>query len=123
MQRVGDWKGEGQGKYVSSSAGSSSGTTELKFLIVDNAGNRRRLQVLGGFRLGEWSHVAVVTGPGGVRVYLNGVLAITNSYSGSLADLGTENYLLGKENYRPDPNPTFNGQLDEVRIWSVMRTE
>ena len=121
--RVFDFGAQRREMYVSSSVSGSAGTAELKFLMVDNAGNRRRLEILGGFRLGEWSHVAVVTGPGGVRVYLNGVLAITNNYSGSLADLGTENYLLGKENYRTGPNPTLNGQLDEVRLWSVMRTE
>src|SRR5439155_14938683 len=38
----------------------------LKFLMVDAAGNRRRVEVFGGIRLNEWTHVAAVTGPGGV---------------------------------------------------------
>jgi len=57
----------------------------LKFLLVDAAGTRRREDVYGGFRLNEWTHVAVVTGPGGVRIYLNGMLVVTNGFAGSLS--------------------------------------
>jgi len=102
------------------SAGPSS--AEMKFLVVDAAGTRRREDVFGGFRLNEWTHVAVVTGPGGVRLYLNGMLVATNDFAGSLSTLGGENYFLGRENYTPNSLYELNGQLDEVRIWSVMRT-
>src|SRR4030095_5759284 len=95
----------------------------LKFLIVDAAGNRRRVEVAGGVRLDEWAHVAAVTGPGGARLYLNGMLVATNDYTGSLSSVGTQNYLLGRDNYSPNPANMLDGQLDEVRVWSVMRTE
>jgi hypothetical protein len=32
--------------------------------------HRRRVEMCGGFRINEWAHLAVVTGPGGVRLYL-----------------------------------------------------
>jgi hypothetical protein len=99
------------------------GTTGLKFMVVDAAGSRRREEVYGGFRRSEWAHVAVVTGPGGVRLYLNGMLVATNEFTSSLSSLGTENYFLGRENYRTNRTPALNGQLDEVRVWSVRRTE
>ncbi len=64
-----------------------------------------------------------MAGPGGVRLYLNGALVATNDFAGSLSSLGSENYFLGRENYTPSPPAMLDGQLDEVRLWSVMRTE
>jgi hypothetical protein len=95
----------------------------MRFLVVDATGNRRREAVFGGFRFNEWTHVALVTGPGGVRLFLNGALVMTNGFEGSFSSLGGEHYYLGRHTYTDDPDSTLDGQLDEVRIWSVMRTE
>ena len=57
------------------------------------------------------------------RIYLNGTLVATNPFEGSLASLGTDNYFLGRHNYATAPDGSLDGQLDEVRLWSVMRTE
>jgi hypothetical protein len=124
VARVFDFGARQREMYVSKSAGANiSGSTGMKFLVVDDAGSRRREDVYGAFRLNEWSHVAVVTGPGGVRLYLNGVLVATNGFAGSLSSLGGENYFVGRENYANPPTEQLDGQLDEVRVWSVMRTE
>jgi signal transduction histidine kinase/CheY-like chemotaxis protein/ligand-binding sensor domain-containing protein len=124
--RVFDFGERQREMYVGSSSSSGSRTATsgaLKFLIVDAAGNRRRVEVLGGLRLNEWAHVAAVTGPGGVRIYLNGMLVATNDYTGSLSSLGGQNYFLGRDNFTPNATDMLDGQLDEVRVWTVMRTE
>ena len=90
---------------------------------MDPAGSRRREDVYGGFRAQEWTHVAVVTGPGGARIYLNGVLVATNEFAGSLSSLGGETYYLGRHSYSANAENPLDGQLDEVRVWSVQRTE
>jgi signal transduction histidine kinase/DNA-binding response OmpR family regulator/ligand-binding sensor domain-containing protein len=120
--RVFDFGARQREMYVGS-AGTAQNPPSLKFLVVDAAGSRRREDVYGGFRMNEWSHVAVVTGPGGVRVYLNGMLVVTNSFAGSLSAMGGENYYLGRQTYTAALTTTLDGQLDEVRVWSVMRTE
>src|SRR5262249_23885788 len=102
--------------------GIPTASTGMKFLVADASGSRLREDVYGGFRLDEWAHVAVVTGPGGVRLYLNGMLVATNTFSGSLSTVGAANYFLGRQNYRTHRVVSLNGQLDEVRLWSVMRT-
>lgn len=121
--RVFDFGARQREMYVRAEAGSlTPHSTAMKFLVADAAGTRRREDVYGGFRLNEWTHLAVVTGPGGVRVYLNGVLMATNDFAGSLSTLGSENYFLGRQNYTEVVVAPFDGQLDEVSVWSVMRT-
>jgi signal transduction histidine kinase/DNA-binding response OmpR family regulator len=110
--------------YVGTTFGSATpNSSSAKFLVVDAAGTRRREDVYGGFRLNEWTHVALVTGPGGVRLYLNGMLVMTNDFAGSFSSLGGEDYFLGRSNYEEIRSIGINAQLDEVRVWSVMRTE
>ncbi|MCC7264542.1 MAG: carboxypeptidase regulatory-like domain-containing protein, partial [Candidatus Latescibacteria bacterium] len=71
--------------------------------------------------LGQWCHMAAVSGPGGMHFYLNGVEVDHNSYEGSFAAMGAgENNYLGKSNWRD--NAYFRGALDEVRVWRVARS-
>ena len=121
--RVFDFGAPQREMYVGSGISAPNNSSAMKFLIADPAGTRHREDVHGGFRLNEWTHVAVVTGPGGVRIYLNGVLVATNEFAGSLSSLGNANYYLGRHNFTTDPSTSLDGQLDEVRVWSVMRTE
>src|SRR6266436_3239224 len=59
-----------------------------------------------------------------MRVYLNGALVGRNDYTGSFSALkyGDLNRL-GRTVTADDLDPPFQGQLDEVRVWSVARTE
>jgi signal transduction histidine kinase/CheY-like chemotaxis protein/ligand-binding sensor domain-containing protein len=102
---------------------SDSPTASLKFLAVESPENRLRTEATDAFRLNEWTHVAAVTGPGGVRIYRNGVLVATHAFTGSFSSVGAENFYLGRENYERESEGPLDGQLDEVRVWSVMRTE
>jgi len=71
--------------------------------------------------LNRWCHLAAVSGPGGMKLYLNGVLVAQDEYEGSFAAMGNgdENYL-GRSHW-PE-NADFQGQLDEVRVWAAART-
>jgi hypothetical protein len=73
--------------------------------------------VEGLLALGVWFHVAVVTGPGGVRLYCDGELVATDRYAGSLSVLGSARNALGG-----DGAVSFAGCLDEVRVWNRQRT-
>ena len=94
----------------------------LQFAIY--TGNIDALHVLrlqSDLALGQWCHMAAVSGPGGMRFYLNGMQVGQNGFEGSFAALGPspDNYL-GKSNWQA--NAYFRGQLDEVRVWSVARS-
>ena len=68
-----------------------------------------------------WFHLAAVSGPGGKKVYLNGVLvgqhANTNSFAS--APRGGSSFV-GRAT---DLTNFFKGQMDEIRIWKTARTE
>ena len=101
--------------------GNHFGTTStLQFFIYTGRENLHALRLDADLSLGQWCHMAMVSGRGGMRFYLNGVLVGQNGYEGSFADigLGADNYL-GRSNWMD--NTYFRGQIDEVRVWSVAR--
>lgn len=95
-------------------------TSTLQFFIYTGQEELYILRLAADLPLGQWCHMAMVSGRGGMRFYLNGVLAGQNGYEGSFAAIGAgaDNYL-GKSNW--EDNAYFRGQLDEVRVWSVAR--
>ncbi len=69
---------------------------------------------------GVWYHVAIVAKNGNpVSIYVNGMPSVSNSNVGSMSGAneyrmaGTANGILA----------SFNGQMDEVRIWNVARSQ
>ena len=90
--------------------------TQASELILDSPGL---------IRTKEWCHIAVVTGPQGVRVYFNGVQVASDPHAGSFSSIndGEHNYL-GRSNWHAAPweDEDFDGQMDEVRVWKVART-
>src|SRR5262249_31885001 len=75
----------------------------------------------------NWIHMPSVACHAGMRLYVNGLLVGTNSHTGSYAGIGNgrDNYL-GRDNWRdarPEAQGDFEGQMAEVRVWNVARTE
>ncbi len=99
-------------------------STELDFVVADGNGGLNWAKCPGAIRLGEWFHVAAISGTGGMRLYLNGELVATNSFEGSFSGIGggTRAYF-GKSSTIEENDPTFRGQLDEIRIWNRARDE
>jgi len=91
-------------------------------------GTMQTILVPGVVRVGEWFHIALITGDKGTRLYVNGFLAGTNAFTGGFAALGAgdHNYL-GRNVWKDDQGQInladFKGQMDEVRIWDYARSE
>ena len=101
-----------------------AGSDGLWFVVVDAKQGLLGLTVPGVVKLHEWIHIAAVSGTGGMRVYVNGQLAARNANPASFSALkGGELDRLGKNVSHDQEDLPFQGQMDEVRIWSVARTE
>ncbi len=92
---------------------------------LTGVGYQKSLRVYNILHTNEWCHLAAVTGRDGMKFYFNGFLVETNAYAGSFAELqsGDEN-LVGRDNAKGYGSyPTFHGQMDEIRVWRVARSE
>ncbi len=79
---------------------------------------------------GQWHHVAVTaSGPGGtLQLFVDGELETLSSGNGSItlnADNGAHTVQIGSSPNlsTPGSHDSFNGQMDEVRIWSDVRSQ
>ncbi len=103
--------------------------TNMKFNFKDGTNPRKDLTVAVNEHRRDWFHFAGTYKKGGYfKVYINGVIkdsldvsSITGSFQSSytykLGQDGTGNYTyLGT-------NPRYNGKLDEIRIWTAVRTK
>lgn len=88
--------------------------------LVTNDGSNQTI-VLGQTLIANttWQHIAATFSSGTVRLYLNGVLDKTAT--GALTPINSSQPLaFGREgNFA---GGTFNGRIDEVRVWKVVRT-
>ncbi|UCE17257.1 MAG: DJ-1/PfpI family protein [Gemmatimonadota bacterium] len=73
--------------------------------------------------LDEWQHIAVTyNGEDAVRMYINGTeqtVSHTIPPAGSIRDNSTNDFIIGNSE---DLGWTFDGLIDEVRLWNVVRT-
>lgn len=67
-----------------------------------------------------WYHIAGTYDGSYVRYYVNGCLVIQQAASGNLVQ---NNLLTGIGNRTSDGGEQFFGEIDELRIWNVARTE
>jgi len=76
-------------------------------------------------KLNEWQHIAFSfnSSTNSLHFYINGV-AQTLNYSGltsgAIADNANDNLFIGNDQ---NTNSTFNGSIDDVRIWNSVRSE
>jgi signal transduction histidine kinase/ligand-binding sensor domain-containing protein len=96
---------------------------DLWFVMVDERHRNHECVVPAIVKPGLWCHIAAVTGPGGMKLYFDGALVASNSFDGSFSILGTggRNYL-GKTVSEDESDPSFRGQIDEVRVWNGERS-
>jgi len=72
---------------------------------------------------GKWSHIAATYNGTTMNLYINGQLA-GSLVSGSVGTTAAStNVLIGASYYSNSPNNFFKGKIDEVRIWSLARSQ
>ena len=58
---------------------------DLVFFVYQQAQKLHVITVPDVLRIDDWYHIAAVTGPAGMKIYLNGVLAGEHEFAGSFA--------------------------------------
>jgi PAS domain S-box-containing protein len=75
-------------------------------------------------RPNEWIHLAALSGPGGMKLFANGVLVGEHTNQASFADIKVaQTNLLGRGLAQNPTDQDFRGQMDELRVWNHRRTE
>ncbi|MEM9849091.1 MAG: LamG-like jellyroll fold domain-containing protein, partial [Bacteroidota bacterium] len=96
----------------------------IRFIVrnpPNNSGGAFRIGTTNVFD-GNWHHFAAVKGSDNrLYLYIDGVLEGSNS--GTIGDFGSNVYdvVLGYNN--PNSPRYYNGQMDEVRLWNIERTQ
>ncbi|MCF7793342.1 MAG: T9SS type A sorting domain-containing protein [Candidatus Cloacimonetes bacterium] len=87
--------------------------------IVSSSTGQQRSVTSSVINLQEWNHVALTADGTAVKLYLNGIWQGTSTGSYAL-DYGTNPLYFGRTGYA-DWEGYFNGKIDEVRIWKIVR--
>jgi len=70
---------------------------------------------------GEWHHIAGVYNGNSMKLYINGIERASRSKSGSVSP-GTGSFKIGKKSHHWSDDD-FKGEIDEVRVWNIARTQ
>lgn len=70
----------------------------------------------------QWHHVAATYDGTTMRIFIDGIEEISTSASGSIQNF-SEPLKIGESFDGPAGSRPFNGQIDEVRIWDIARTQ
>lgn len=93
----------------------SPDSTTLRFAIKNGGAEQQINTTI--LPAGQWVHVAVALGGGVGRLYVNGVLAATNSsITIKPSDFAPTLNYIGKSQFSADP--LFNGLIDDFRIYN-----
>jgi signal transduction histidine kinase/CheY-like chemotaxis protein/ligand-binding sensor domain-containing protein len=84
--------------------------------FVTFSGAQNFLHVPRALRPNEWVHVAAVSGPNGMKLFVNGVLVASRAERASFDASGSSRF-----NTLGAAERTFHGAMDEVRVWAVER--
>ena len=93
----------------------SSGSGTLRFAVTTNGGGSEQMLETSPLPVGQWRHVALTRNGSALKLYTNGVVAVTNVTTIAPASFNPALNYLGASQY---PDPLFNGRLDEMVIYN-----
>jgi hypothetical protein len=101
----------------------NNGTRSLRLWIGGSGGV---VNVSTPFNVGAfttWTHIAATYDGSFARLYINGAQVAQANGTGPLVDLGSVAHIGAGDTAPGSANERWNGLLEDVRIWSVARTQ
>lgn len=92
------------------------------FKINWNKANQRNTSSIGMHVANQWSHVAITYDGSDARLYSNGHLVRSETLGKPISSGGSGAWLTLGNNF-PGADEFSNASFDDVRIWSIVRTE
>lgn len=114
-QRIFDF-GNGTSQYLFLTPSSGDGTLRFAISTNGNAPGAEQILETSPLPVGQWRHAAVTRNGNVARLYTNGVLAASGTVTIAPASFNPALNYLGDSQYEPDP--LFNGRLDELFIYN-----
>lgn len=117
-QRVFDF-GNDTNQHIYFTPRNSSGAP--MFVIKNGSGTDQIITAPGAFPIGEWTHVAVSLGGGTGAIYIDGTKVASGAMTLAPSSFNPGVNYIGKSQFSADP--LFNGQIDDLRIYSRALTD
>ena len=90
------------------------------YFALSLGGTRKTTETSTTLTAGQWHHIACVYNGSTIKIYIDGVEESSTNATGSISTYSTSLYIGAYSG--PDPIGSFDGLIDEVRIWSDERT-
>ena len=98
------------------------GSSGVYFGLTTQSGGLYSLQATNCITLNRWHHVAATYDGATMKLYVDGIMKSSQTKAGSIDYEPANPLTFGK--YRDDNEEFFfKGKIDEIRIWSVARTQ
>lgn len=88
------------------------------FVLYIDFGTGLNAVVASGITLNAWQHIAATWDGTNIKIYVNGILKNTASAVGTSFKTSTDKFTIGDNN----GIESFKGDIDEVRVWTKVRT-
>ena len=119
-----DFGGEHGDMWIQA-GGRGAALTDLSLVFGISHQPRQLIRIVAPdiLRTNQWFHLAFVTGPGGMKLFVNGVVAGTDAYTGSFTSVSN---LIDDKNWvgrdlGSSAKPMV-GQIDNFCVWKIART-
>ena len=90
------------------------------YFALSLGGSRQSTETSASLTAGQWHHVACVYNGSTIKVYIDGVQESSTNATGSISTYSTSFYIGAHSG--PTSIGSFDGPIDEVRIWNDART-
>jgi hypothetical protein len=93
------------------------------YTLASKGSGLQKIELSDIVRPKQWTHVAAVSGPGGMKLYLNGTPAGTRDFGGSFNSLESGARFRFGAATSDAIGGFFSGQVDEIRVWDHARSQ